>query len=79
MNDDRFCIDDFELYKLAREFRKKIYRLAKELPADEKYILFPQMRAQHYQFQITSPRVTGGGSIRIMRDFAELREGRSKR
>src|SRR5262245_8562044 len=44
MNDDRYGIDDFELYRLARDFRIKVYKLAKELPVDEKYILASQMR-----------------------------------
>ena len=44
MSDDRFGIDDFELYQLARAFRFKIYRIAKSLPVDEKYVLATQMR-----------------------------------
>ncbi len=44
MGDDRYGIDDFELYQLARAFRIKIYQLAKSLPADEKYVLRSQMR-----------------------------------
>jgi len=36
--------EDLEVYKAAREFRKKIYRLAKELPEYEKYNLAGQMR-----------------------------------
>jgi four helix bundle protein len=36
--------EDLELYKTAREFRKKIYELIKKLPAEEKYSLDPQMR-----------------------------------
>lgn len=36
--------EELEVYKAAREFRKKIYRLAKELPAEEKYNLAGQMR-----------------------------------
>jgi four helix bundle protein len=36
--------EDLELYKAAREFRKAIYNLIKELPDDEKYNLVSQMR-----------------------------------
>ena len=36
--------EDLEVYKAAREFRKKIYKLVKELPAEEKYNLAGQMR-----------------------------------
>ena len=39
----RYRLDDFELYKLAREFRKKVYKLIKQLPS-ERYCLDPQMR-----------------------------------
>jgi four helix bundle protein len=40
----RFRLDDFELYQVAREYRKKIYRLAKQLPSEERFCLHPQMR-----------------------------------
>jgi len=36
--------EDLEIYKMAREFRKKIYQLIKKLPPEEKYNLDPQMR-----------------------------------
>ena len=42
--ESNFGLDDFELYKEAREFRKLIYRLLKSLPAEEKYALGAQMR-----------------------------------
>jgi four helix bundle protein len=36
--------EDLEGYKAAREFRKKIYKLIKGLPPEEKYNLADQMR-----------------------------------
>ncbi|HDZ00146.1 MAG TPA: four helix bundle protein [Nitrospirae bacterium] len=36
--------EELEVYKLAREFRKEVYRLIKKLPKDEKYNLVSQMR-----------------------------------
>jgi four helix bundle protein len=36
--------EDLEVYKAAREYRKKMYKLAKELPPEEKYNLAGQMR-----------------------------------
>ena len=36
--------EDLEVYKAAREFRKKVYQLTKKLPEDEKYNLAGQMR-----------------------------------
>jgi four helix bundle protein len=40
----RFPLDDFELYHQAREFRRKVYRLIRQLPPEERYCLDPQMR-----------------------------------
>jgi hypothetical protein len=34
--------EDLEIYEKAREFRKKIYKLIKKLPAEEKYNLDPR-------------------------------------
>lgn len=36
--------EDLEIYKKAREFRKKIYQLINKLPHQEKHNLDPQMR-----------------------------------
>ena len=36
--------EDLEVYKAARVFRKKIYKLIKGLPPEEKYNLASQMR-----------------------------------
>jgi len=44
MDDDRYRLDDFELYQAARAFRNKVYRLLKALPPEEKYCLATQMR-----------------------------------
>src|SRR5262245_14786959 len=44
MDDSRFKLDEFELYQIAREFRKRVYRLIKQLPSEEKYALANQMR-----------------------------------
>ena len=44
MADARFRLDDFELYNIARQFRKRVYCLVKQLPPEEKYALACQMR-----------------------------------
>jgi four helix bundle protein len=44
MEEGRFKLDDFELYKIVREFRKRTYGLIKQLPAEEKYALATQIR-----------------------------------
>ena len=40
----KYSFEDLEIYKLAQEFRKKIYELIKHLPSEEKYNLDSQMR-----------------------------------
>jgi four helix bundle protein len=42
--DDRFRLDDFELYQTARSFRCKLYQLIHQLPPSELYCLEKQMR-----------------------------------
>ena len=36
--------EDLEVYQVAREFRKAMYRLAKRLPNEEKFGLISQIR-----------------------------------
>jgi len=47
--------EDLEVYKLAREFSKKVGKLIKMLPKEEDYILKPQMKASapHFVLCIT--------------------------
>jgi len=42
--DNKYRLDDFELYQVARKFRIRAYKLAKLLPSEEKFGLAPQMR-----------------------------------
>lgn len=44
MENTLYKLDDFELYQQAREFRKKIYQVLRNLPSEEKYALEAQMR-----------------------------------
>ena len=44
MEQDKYRLDDFKLYIKAREYRKKIYKVVKSLPVEEKFVLDPQMR-----------------------------------
>ena len=77
-------LDEFELYKLAREFRKEVYRLIKQLPAKERYCLDPQMRKAilsvtnniaeghgrwHYQENIGFCRISRGSIEEILDDI----------
>ena len=84
MEDGRFKLDDFELYKIAREFRKRVYRLVKQLPVEEKYALANQMRRAavsvtnniaeghgrwHYQENIRFCRISRGSIDELLDDF----------
>jgi four helix bundle protein len=84
MDAGRFKLDDFELYKLARAFRIKCYRLLKQLPPDEKYALASQMRRAavsvtnntaeghgrwHYQENIRFCRIARGSVDEVIDDF----------
>ncbi len=91
MADGRFRLDDFELYKFAREFRKRVYCLLKQLPTEEKYALANQMRRGtvsvtnniaeghgrwHYQENIHFCRISRGSVDEVIDDFnACLDEG----
>src|SRR5437762_12667422 len=84
MEDGRFKLDDFELYRAAREFRKAVYRLVRQLPPDEKYALANQMRRAavsvtnniaeghgrwHYQENIHFCRISRGSVDELIDDF----------
>jgi four helix bundle protein len=42
--ESRFGLDEFELYRRARAFRKALYGVIRQLPVEEKYCLGSQMR-----------------------------------
>jgi four helix bundle protein len=84
MEESRFRLDDFELYKVARGFRKQTYRLVKQLPSEEKYALANQMRRAavsvtnniaeghgrwHYQENIHYCRISRGSVDELIDDF----------
>ena len=84
MEDSRYKLDDFELYRVAREFRKKAYLLIKQLPPEEKYCLANQMRRAavsvsnniaeghgrwHYQENIHFCRISRGSVDELIDDF----------
>lgn len=84
MNTNIYSLDNFELYKLAREFRKKIYKLIQHFPDTEKYCLAIQMRRAvisitnniaegrgrwHYQENIQFCRISRGSTEEIIDDL----------
>ncbi len=84
MEESRFKLDDFELYQLARTIRNRVYLLLKQLPAEERYCLAPQMRRAavsvsnniaeghgrwHYQENIHFCAVARGSVDELVDDF----------
>jgi four helix bundle protein len=84
MEDGRFRLDDFELYQIGREFRKRTYRLIRLLPPEERYCLANQMRRAalsvtnniaeghgrwHYQENIHYCRIARGSVDELIDDF----------
>ena len=80
----RFLLDDFDLYKAARQFRRNVYRLIRQLPKEERFTLDPQMRRAavsvsnniaeghgrwHYQENIQFCRVSRGSTEELIDDF----------
>jgi four helix bundle protein len=76
--------EDLEVYKAAREFRKKIYKLIKKLPGEEKFNLVDQMRRAatsltnniaegygryHYQENIQFCRQSRGSLCELLDDL----------
>ena len=76
--------EDLEVYKAAREFRKKIYKLNKGLPPEEKYNLGDQMRRAslsltnniaeghgryHFQENIQFCRISRGSLMELIDDL----------
>ena len=84
MEEGHYKLDDFELYKVARAFRKRAYSLLKQLPLEEKYSLAVQMRRAsvsvtnniaeghgrwHYQENIRFCRISRGSVDELIDDF----------
>jgi four helix bundle protein len=63
-----------EIYKSAREFRKKIYNLAKQLPEYEKYNLAHQMRRT--SVSLTNGIAEGHGRFHYQENIQFLRQSR---
>lgn len=42
--DAKFGLEDFELYRTSRNFRKQLYELMRQLPVEERYCFATQMR-----------------------------------
>jgi len=84
VDDKKYRLGDFELYNLAREFRKKVYKLIKQFPPEERYCLEPEMRRAivsvtnniaeghgrwHYQKNIQFCRISRGSVEEVLDDI----------
>ena len=82
--DGRYKLDDFELYQIARAFRRSLSRLIEQLPASERNCLGPQMRRAaisitnniaeghgrwHYQENIQFCRIARGSIEEVLDDL----------
>ena len=74
-NNKKFkTFEDLEIYKKAREFRKKIYQLIKKLPPEEKYNLDPQMRRA--SISLTNNITEGHGRYHFQENIQFCRHSR---
>jgi four helix bundle protein len=69
-----YTFEDLEVYKAAREFRKKIFNLIKQLPPEEKYNLGSQMRRA--ATSLTNNIAEGHGRFHFQKNIQFLRQAR---
>jgi four helix bundle protein len=66
--------EDLDVYKLAREFRKNIYKMVKILPEEEKYNLSSQMRRA--ALSVTNNIAEGFGCYHYQENIQFCRQSR---
>lgn len=66
--------EDLEVYKRAREFRKRIYKMIRKLPHEERYNLDPQMRRA--VVSITNNIAEGHGRYHYQENIQFCRQSR---
>ncbi|MBI3586502.1 MAG: four helix bundle protein [Ignavibacteriales bacterium] len=69
-----YSFEDLEVYKAAREFRKKIFDLIKSLPSEEKFNLASQMRRA--ATSVTNNVAEGHGRYHYQENIQFLRQAR---
>jgi four helix bundle protein len=66
--------EDLEIYRKAREYRRKIYEMMRKLPLEEKYNLDPQMRKA--VVSITNNIAEGHGRYHYQENIQFCRQSR---
>ena len=69
-----YSFEDLEVYKAARECRKKIYQLVRKLSAEEKFNLQSQMRRA--AVSLTNNIAEGHGRFHFQENIQFLRQSR---
>lgn len=67
--------EELEVYKLAREFSKKVSRLIKSLPKEEDYVLKPQMKRA--KLSVTNNMAEGFGRYHYQENMQFCRQSRA--
>jgi four helix bundle protein len=71
---NEYSFEKLEVYKLAREYRRKIYRLTYKLPKEEQYNLIIQMRKA--AVSLTNNIAEGHGRYHYQENIQFLRQSR---
>ena len=71
---NEYSFEKLEVYNLAREYRKKIYRLTHRLPKEEKYNLINQIRRA--AVSLTNNIAEGHGRYHYQENIQFLRQSR---
>jgi len=71
---NQYSFEQLEVYKLAREYRKKIYRLTYKLPKEEQYNLAGQMRRA--ALSLTNNIAEGHGRYHYQESIQFVRQSR---
>lgn len=69
-----YSFEDLEVYKAAREYRRKIYQLARRIPGEERYGLQSQMRRA--ALSLTNNIAEGHGRFHYQENIQFLRQSR---
>ncbi|KKK46622.1 hypothetical protein LCGC14_3163390, partial [marine sediment metagenome] len=71
---NEYSFEKLEVYNLAREYRKKIYKLTYRLPKEEKYNLINQIRRA--AVSLTNKIAEGHGRYHYQENIQFLRQSR---